>query len=145
MAKEQFNSQGQGTSRRDFLRSSALTLTAASLTSLASRAALGQETPPRPLGGSATGKLFVDTDTAYGKVQGIQTTGIKEFKGVPYGASTGGRNRFMPPKKPAPWKGVRECLALRPGQSASAHRFAIRLRHDDSLGLFSRAAWARTA
>ncbi len=110
MAKEQFNSQGQGTSRRDFLRSSALTLTAASLTSLASRAALGQETPPRPLGGSATGKLFVDTDTAYGKVQGIQTTGIKEFKGVPYGASTGGRNRFMPPKKPAPWKGVRECL-----------------------------------
>jgi para-nitrobenzyl esterase len=110
VAKKQFNSQPQGTSRRDFLRSSALTLTAASLASLASRAALGQEAPPRPLGGSATGKLFVETETVYGKVQGIQTTGIKEFKGVPYGAPTGGRNRFMPPSKPAPWKGVRECL-----------------------------------
>jgi para-nitrobenzyl esterase len=63
------------------------------------------------LGGSATGKIFVETDTAYGRVQGIQTTGVKEFKGIPYGAPTGGRNRFMPPKKPAAWKGVRECLA----------------------------------
>jgi para-nitrobenzyl esterase len=64
------------------------------------------------LGGTSTGgKLFVETDTTSGKVQGIQVTGIKEFKGIPYGATTAGKNRFMPPKKPAPWKGVRECLA----------------------------------
>jgi para-nitrobenzyl esterase len=101
---------GEPASRRDFLKSSALALAGAA--AAASAAARAQETAPaRPLGGSAAGKIFVETDTAYGKVQGIQTTGIKEFKGVSYGAPTGGRNRFMPPKKPAPWKGVRECFA----------------------------------
>jgi para-nitrobenzyl esterase len=49
-------------------------------------------------------------ETTSGKVQGIANTGIKEFKGVPYGAPTGGKNRFMPPRKPASWSGVRECF-----------------------------------
>ena len=110
----------QLTTRRDFLKSSSLTLSAAgaaaaasaAVSTLLSSAAAAQESAPvRPLGGTATGKIFIEADTAYGKVQGIQTTGIKEFKGIPYGASTGGRNRFMPPKKPVAWKGVRECLA----------------------------------
>jgi para-nitrobenzyl esterase len=110
----------EATTRRDFLRSSALTIAAAGVTSLArqARAQAAAQAPAqaptataRPPAGNATGGLFVQTDTVYGKVQGIQNTGIKEFKGIPYGAPTGGRNRFMPPKKPAPWKGVRECLA----------------------------------
>ncbi|MGH9825029.1 MAG: carboxylesterase/lipase family protein, partial [Blastocatellia bacterium] len=28
----------------------------------------------------------------------------------PYGASTEGKNRFMPPRKPEPWTGIRECF-----------------------------------
>ena len=85
------------------------------MTSLASQVQ-AQTAPAQPavrggLAGGGTGSVFVETDTVYGKVQGIQTAGVKEFKGVPYGASTAGRNRFMPPKKPASWKGVRECLA----------------------------------
>ncbi len=56
-------------------------------------------------------ELFFIAETAYGKVQGMQNGGIKEFKGIPYGASTAGKNRFMPPQKPAAWTGVRECLA----------------------------------
>ncbi len=99
------------TNRRDFLKSSALTLAAATVT-LATPAPAQEAAPARGLGSSATSSnLFVETDTVYGRVQGIQTTGIKQFKGIPYGAPTGGRNRFMPPKKPAAWKGVRECLA----------------------------------
>jgi para-nitrobenzyl esterase len=106
----------EATSRREFLKSSALTLAAAGVASLTSQVQAqtppAQPAPPRGgLGGGGTGSVFVVTDTAYGKVQGVQNAGVKEFKGVPYGASTAGRNRFMPPKKPAPWKGVRECLA----------------------------------
>jgi Carboxylesterase family len=55
--------------------------------------------------------LFWTVETASGKVQGISNTGIKEFKGIPYGAPTGGKNRYMPPQKPASWTGVRECFS----------------------------------
>src|SRR5580698_2591202 len=100
-------------SRREFLKSSALSLAAASVASMAAGEARTQEAAPsRSLSGAAaTGNVFVETATVYGKVQGVQSAGVKEFKGIPYGASTAGRNRFMPPKKPAAWKGVRECLA----------------------------------
>ena len=99
--------------RRDFLKSSALSLTAATVASVASQvqAQTAQPETRGGPGGGGTGSVFVETDSVYGKVQGIQTAGVREFKGVPYGASTAGRNRFMPPKKPAAWKGVRECLA----------------------------------
>jgi para-nitrobenzyl esterase len=55
-------------------------------------------------------QLFWTVETTSGKVQGISNTGIKEFKGIPYGAPTGGKNRYMPPQKPASWTGVRECF-----------------------------------
>jgi para-nitrobenzyl esterase len=48
-------------------------------------------------------------ETAAGRIRGTVQGGIHSFKGVPYGASTAGANRFMPPVKPQPWTGVREC------------------------------------
>ncbi len=45
-------------------------------------------------------------DTAYGKVRGYILRDIFYFLGVPYGADTSGKNRFMPPQKPQPWTDV---------------------------------------
>ena len=53
----------------------------------------------------------VIAETASGKVRGTAAGEIKVFKGIPYGASTSGANRFMPPVKPAAWTGVRDALA----------------------------------
>ena len=51
-------------------------------------------------------------DTQYGKLAGAQEDGFAVFRGVPYGAPTGGANRFRPPRKPEPWRGVREATAF---------------------------------
>jgi para-nitrobenzyl esterase len=60
-------------------------------------------------------------DTTAGKIRGSAQNKIFSFKGVPYGASTAGANRFMPPQKPQPWTGVRDALeiGLRSPQPAS--------------------------
>jgi para-nitrobenzyl esterase len=50
-------------------------------------------------------------ETAYGKVRGYLNDGICTFRGIRYGASTSGKNRFMPPRKPDPWAGVRDATS----------------------------------
>ena len=49
-------------------------------------------------------------ETNSGKIRGFKRNGVYIFKGVPYGASTAGVRRFMPPVKPEPWKGIRNAL-----------------------------------
>jgi len=41
--------------------------------------------------------------TQYGKVRGFVDGGVVTFKGVPYGQTTAGANRWLPAKPPSPW------------------------------------------
>jgi para-nitrobenzyl esterase len=62
----------------------------------------------------AQSPVYVEAETALGRVRGIDAGGIKTFKAIPYGASTTGRNRFKPPVDPAKWTGVRDALEYGP-------------------------------
>jgi para-nitrobenzyl esterase len=53
---------------------------------------------------------FCSVETASGRVQGLISSGIRQFKGVPYGASAAGANRFQRPTPAKPWTGARDCL-----------------------------------
>jgi para-nitrobenzyl esterase len=101
-------------SRRGFIQTSTLAVAAVTAATKASAQSTSAARPVGGLGGSAAGPLFWTVDTTAGKVQGIANTGIKEFKGIPYGAPTGGKNRFMPPQKAIAWGGVKECFAYGP-------------------------------
>src|SRR5262245_66332676 len=103
------------TSRRKFLRDASLAIAIASAGSnvSAETSEQTQSAPTRPTGGpgdNGQSKLFHVVETTTGKVQGIANAGIKQFKGITYGATTGGKNRFMTPKPPAAWTGGHECM-----------------------------------
>ena len=64
--------------------------------------------------------------TQYGKVRGYVEDGVLTFKGVPYGASTGGENRWLPAKPPASWDGELSGPDLRRQLSAAPARLGLR-------------------
>ena len=66
------------------------------------------------LTGVLAGVLRADTaptvETTAGKIRGFAKDKVYGFRGVPYGSSTAGAGRFMPPAKLKPWAGVKDCI-----------------------------------
>lgn len=91
-----------GIDRRTFLGTSAFA--AAWLAGGASRV-LAQDMRLTTIGGVAA--------TRYGRVRGLLKDGVHQFWSVPYGAPTGGANRFMPPQPPEAWSGIRDHFQIR--------------------------------
>jgi para-nitrobenzyl esterase len=61
-----------------------------------------------------TQEHFCTVATANGKVRGLISANVRQFKGVRYAASTAGVNRFQRPQPPAPWSGVHDCFGYAP-------------------------------
>lgn len=99
----------------DSRRGNRSTLNRRQLLQLTSAAGVGAVLPrtsgaePGPSAGTASPAATCSTPrtavakTQYGKVRGYVEDGVLTFKGVPYGATTAGENRWLPAKPPASW------------------------------------------
>jgi len=90
--------------RREALRLSAAAATGMALATTAHPTQATELRPNLKPGDCSTPRSAI-ADTQYGKVRGFLDGGVFTFKGVPYGQSTAGDNRWLPAKAPAPWRG----------------------------------------
>ncbi len=100
-------------SRRTFLHSLGVGAASFGTANAAVAKTLPASVPPKAATDDQV--LFVGDDiavvnTQYGRVRGFVLRGISQFLGIPYGADTAGKNRFMPPQKPEPWSDIRPAL-----------------------------------
>ena len=101
-------------------------------------ASLARAAPrPDPADDLVTTPPDATVQTGAGAVRGFKRSGVFIFKGVPFGASTGGAKRFMPPEPAAPWTGVRLSLnygAVSPQPPTSYANEALSFVNDGDPG-----------
>ncbi len=73
------------------------------LSSEAARASDSIKTPAHQGPGNFSTPVSAVAKTQFGKVRGFVDGDVFTFKGVPYGQTTAGANRWLPAKPPTPW------------------------------------------
>ena len=96
--------------RRSFVKTFAALGAGLAATAVLPRPARAQAGAAPAPGGVIASDGTTVVATSSGKVRGWRRDGVYGFKGIPYGASTSGANRFMPPAKAEPWTGIRNAL-----------------------------------
>ena len=96
--------------RREFIQTLGTCAAGIGLSPAIAPLAQGADSPGDDAAVLQIGDAIAVADTAHGKVRGFILNGITAFRGIPYGADTSGPNRFMPPRKPAPWTEIRPAL-----------------------------------
>jgi len=86
--------------RRDFLHLSGMPLLVSALSASRARVQSARTDPV--------------VETATGRLRGRVLDGVVTFKGIRYGASTGGANRLQLPVKPRPWTGILDAIDFGP-------------------------------
>jgi para-nitrobenzyl esterase len=77
--------------------------------------------PAVPIAGTrVTTPVAGVVDTTSGKVRGFARNGVQIFRGIPYGDTTEGANRFLPARRPQPWTGIRSSTSWGPVSPAAA-------------------------
>jgi para-nitrobenzyl esterase len=102
--------KGPDIGRRTMLKSAALVVGAgAGIPSFVAAENSPATKPSSEVAGPAViaraGTAVVEIES--GKIAGAIIRRIYSFKGIPYGATTAGENRFRPAQKPKPWAGIR--------------------------------------
>lgn len=104
------------TDRRDWMKKAAL-LVGGAAAGAGGAAAGGVGAATASAAGSPTTVSTPETgvvETTAGKVRGFVRNGVHIFRGIPYGETTAGANRFQAPRKPTPWTGVRSSTSWGP-------------------------------
>jgi len=131
-ANSENDAPANGVKRRTFLKQASLVVAgvqASVMLPSAARNANAATTPSTQTGGRSAAAIV---DTTSGKVRGTVVDGIRVFKGLPYGGTTAGKNRFIPPTKPASWTGIREATSfghIAPQTTASGRIDYVKLIH----------------
>lgn len=88
------------------------------------------------------GQAEVIAETNKGKVKGLVFDGVNVFRGIPYGAPTGGENRFKAPKPREAWSDIFDATNYGPTAPQRSHAEMAATDPEDEQGKQRKAAFA---